>query len=202
MLINKFKLPLHLDTPLTDYAVKVLTTPELYTFNYSNKVPHYNCESIFDPTVPGLSDEFILNWDKTNINWGNVSLQRHSCSNLFKLAFPPFELSVQLIEYFEDYVQKQLVTPSGNFLYPKGGYMGWHTNSNMPGYRIYIAYSPDNDSSYFKYYDNLTNTVIEDKDEKGWTARLFEISDHPSKHFWHCVYAYNNPRISFGYWFK
>lgn len=30
------------------------------------------------------------------------------------------------------------MTLTGRFHYPPGGFLGWHTNSNMPGYRIYV----------------------------------------------------------------
>ena len=86
---------------------------------------------------------------------------------------------------------------SGNFLYPKNGYMGWHTNSDTPYLRCYITYS-ENGDSYFKYYDQLTKKTIVDMDNIGWTLRYFKISNKSDELLWHCVYS-NTNRISIGY---
>ena len=86
---------------------------------------------------------------------------------------------------------------SGNFLYPKNGYMGWHTNADTPYLRCYITYS-ENGDSYFKYRDPITKEIIIDTDNVGWTVRYFEISNRPDEFLWHCVYS-NTNRISIGY---
>lgn len=86
---------------------------------------------------------------------------------------------------------------SGNFLYPKNGYMGWHTNADTPYLRCYITYS-ENGDSYFKYRDTDTKEIIIDRDNIGWTARYFNISDKQDELLWHCVYS-NTNRISMGY---
>ena len=86
---------------------------------------------------------------------------------------------------------------SGNFLYPKNGYMGWHTNADTPYLRCYITYS-ENGDSYFKYRNPNTKEIIIDTDNIGWTMRYFVISNKIEELFWHCVYS-NTNRISIGY---
>jgi len=86
---------------------------------------------------------------------------------------------------------------SGNFLYPKNGYMGWHTNADTPYLRCYITYS-ENGDSYFKYRNPNTKEIIIDRDNIGWTSRYFMISNKTEELFWHCVYS-NTNRISIGY---
>lgn len=71
---------------------------------------------------------------------------------------------------------------SGNFLYPKNGYMGWHTNADTPYLRCYITYS-ENGDSYFKYRDPDTKKIIIDRDNIGWTSRYFMISNKKKNFF-------------------
>lgn len=202
MNIKKLILPDSLMDELTVHANNVLNEPNKYAYGSQLIYPCMECDDIFDPTIPGLSTEFIQSWNLTNTRWGSIELETNKCKKLSKVAFPPFETSVKLIEYLEEVTGKQLIKPTGNFLYPVGGYMGWHTNSNMPGYRIYLVYSPEQYSTYFKYIDQDTKEVTVDWDDKGWTARLFKIDDHPDRFFWHAVHAIHQPRISYGYWFR
>lgn len=73
--------------------------------------------------------------------------------------------------------------------YPPGGFMDWHTNSNNPGKRLYVAWSETGDSGMKWFRDGV---VIEDPDQPGWNVRIF---DTPK---WHMVYA-NCWRFSVGW---
>jgi hypothetical protein len=87
------------------------------------------------------------------------------------------------------------VTSSGHFWYPPGSCMGWHTNSEVPGWRVYINYAEEEGKSFFRYRDPEKSEVITLLD-KEWNIRLFKITkDHP---FWHAVYSDTN-RFSIGY---
>lgn len=72
--------------------------------------------------------------------------------------------------------------------------MYWHTNSNVPGTRIYYSFSLD--KSLFAYRDPDTGETVEDWDDEGWTARAFDIS--ADKLFWHSVWT-SGRRFSFGF---
>ena len=73
--------------------------------------------------------------------------------------------------------------------YPPGGFMDWHTNSNNPGKRLYVAWSETGDSGMKWFRDGL---VCDDPDQQGWNVRIFDTPQ------WHMVYA-NCWRYSVGW---
>ena len=85
---------------------------------------------------------------------------------------------------------------SGFFWYPSDGFCGWHTNNNAEGERIYIAWAPEANKSFFRYQDPDTKEIITDWDKKGWQYRKFNVSR--KKPLWHCVGSKTN-RISIGF---
>jgi hypothetical protein len=83
---------------------------------------------------------------------------------------------------------------SGHFWYPPGGYMGWHTNSQAPGWRLYVTRTDEPGRSFFRYRDPQSGEIHTSLDAD-WNFRLFRIqADDP---FWHAVYSETN-RFSFG----
>ncbi len=88
-----------------------------------------------------------------------------------------------------------LISNSGHFLYPPGGFMSWHTNSQAPGWRFYINYCEEPGKSFFRYRNPETGEMVTSYD-KEWNFRLFKID--PVKPFWHAVYSETN-RYSFGF---
>lgn len=84
---------------------------------------------------------------------------------------------------------------SGNFWYPPKGYMGWHTNQGLPGWRLYINYAEEPGKSFFRYRDPETGEIVTAWD-KEWNFRLFRVTKE--KFFWHAVYSDTN-RFSLGY---
>jgi hypothetical protein len=87
------------------------------------------------------------------------------------------------------------ITASGHFWYPPGAYMGWHTNSGAPGWRMYISHAEEPGKSFFRYRDPDTQKIITSLDDE-WNVRLFEI--RRDKPLWHAVYSDTN-RFSLGY---
>ncbi len=87
------------------------------------------------------------------------------------------------------------IQSSGFFLYPPEGYMGWHTNWQNPGWRLYVSYAEEPGKSFFRYRDPATDEIITSHD-KEINFRLFKASkDHL---FWHSVYS-QTYRYSLGY---
>lgn len=78
---------------------------------------------------------------------------------------------------------------TGSFVYPPGGGMSWHTNSNNPGLRIYLSWSENGDSG-MGWLDAEGNLKL-DYDEIGWNIRVFNVPT------WHCVFS-NCWRCSLG----
>jgi hypothetical protein len=87
------------------------------------------------------------------------------------------------------------VIGSGHFWYPPGGYMGWHTNSKAPGWRLYVSYSGENGKSFFRYREPGTGRIVTSKDS-GLNCRLFRVSG--DRLLWHAVYS-DTDRFSLGY---
>jgi len=84
---------------------------------------------------------------------------------------------------------------SGHFWYPPGGYMGWHTNSDSPGWRLYVTHAEEPGSSFFRYRDPESGRIVTSMDER-WDVRLFRVS--VGLPLWHAVYSETH-RYSFGY---
>lgn len=82
---------------------------------------------------------------------------------------------------------------SGNKLYPKDGYLAWHTNSDNPGVRVYFTYATK-EGSFFRYLKD--GQIITLEDQLGWNTRVFPID--AKEPLWHCVYA-SARRYSFGF---
>ncbi len=87
------------------------------------------------------------------------------------------------------------VIPSGHFWYPPGAYMGWHTNSGAPGWRLYLSHAETERRSFFRYRDPDSGEVVTSWDGP-WNARLFRI--RKDKPLWHAVWSDTN-RFSLGY---
>lgn len=87
---------------------------------------------------------------------------------------------------------------SNAIVYPPNGIMDWHTNSNMPGQKLYYNFNLGRGYFYFK--DTVTGEIVDDHDNIGWTARRFDIPDRPP-FLWHAVTTFSL-RFSFGFWFK
>lgn len=202
--MKKIMLPKWLEEELTIYAEKVLSNPDFYINTANEKRLRHCTYDQYDSSFPGVSDEFILNHDLNNIQWGGYTLDINACSNVKSISYPPMDISMKLINFISEETGYTFIQPSGNFLYPVGGYMGWHTNSNAVAYRVYAAYVTESDGSYFKYIDTTESNpeIITDWDKKGWNIRIFNIPSPSIGYLWHCVESPKTPRISFGYRFK
>lgn len=84
---------------------------------------------------------------------------------------------------------------SGRIWYPPAGYMGWHTNDNNRGYKLYCTHCRESDKSFFRYRNPYTNEIVTSWDKAGWNFRIFRIQEEL---LWHCVYS-ETDRISIGY---
>ena len=106
-------------------------------------------------------------------------------------AIDRFNLIQDLADMFSDHS----IQLSGNFLYPPGGFMSWHTNSNTPGDRVYLTYATETDKSFFRYRDSDGN-IRTSYDKSRWIMRRFHVDS--SDLLWHCVYS-DTFRLSIGF---
>jgi len=113
------------------------------------------------------------------------------------ISFQSLGITQKITHVIERMYPEKTIFASGFFLYPPTGYMGWHTNSNEPGKRLYITYTKEGNKSFFRYRNPDNNRIITDYDDKGLTAREFPIYDKPP-YMWHCVGS-NCDRYSFGF---
>lgn len=91
--------------------------------------------------------------------------------------------------------EKLTITSSGHFWYPPGGYMGWHTNSGAPGWRIYLTHAAEPGRSFFRYRNPSDGEIVTSMDHL-WDVRIFRVD--PDIPLWHAVYSQTD-RFSFGY---
>jgi len=129
------------------------------------------------------TDRFVALDDQNQIKFNSIS-------------FSP--LTHQIASALMDLLQPQgrvKLFQSGRNWYPNLGYMGWHTNSNVKGFRLYCSHAITGGASYFRYEDPITGEIITSWDKMGWNFRCFRTDLEP---LWHCVYS-ETDRISFGY---
>lgn len=103
-------------------------------------------------------------------------------------------VSRMLAEVFERGSRLQ-VQSSGFFLYPAGGYMGWHTNAQNPGWRMYVSFAEAPGRSFFRYRDPDSGEIVTSMDGD-LNVRLFRVTT--DRLLWHAIYSDTN-RFSFGY---
>lgn len=77
---------------------------------------------------------------------------------------------------------------SGTAIYPRLGWLGWHTNANQPGTRIYAIHNASSWKSFFRYFDSEGKDILTNWELAGWTLRRFEITGREDP-LWHCVFA-------------
>ena len=162
------------------------------TINYdTNKVEKnlYRSEVTKDYALSRVSKESldeIINEDR------NVAT--HDC-NLYKFNNISFDfLNKRLSKHLVGRNIKSMGI-SGRIWYPVNGYMGWHTNSNNKGYRIYCTFVKESEKSFFRFRDPETEEIVTSWDKQGWNFRIFKIGEKP---IWHSVFS-ETDRISIGY---
>jgi len=128
-------------------------------------------------------------------NWQTLSTTDSPVAKHKNLInFKAQDLNRNLIRFLLEMFPNHSINPSGHFLYPPGGYMSWHTNSDFPSSRVYITVVDQVNKSCFKYIKN--ESMVEDWDNEPIVIRQFFCSDQDL--FWHAVYSECN-RYSFGY---
>lgn len=85
---------------------------------------------------------------------------------------------------------------TNTFIYEPNEVMGWHTNSDSVGVRVYYTYTY-NGESVFRYRDPDTGEIIDSWDIPNvWMRREFVVSKE--KPLWHTI-ATTGWRISYGF---
>jgi Nif11 domain len=93
---------------------------------------------------------------------------------------------------------------SGSMWYPPSSYRLWHTNSDQPGWRMYLIdfdgdLTDSEPASFFRYKQPGTSELVTLPD-RPLLARFFKVEQEPSQLFWHCIVnATSRHRWSFGF---
>lgn len=72
-------------------------------------------------------------------------------------------------------------------LYPPGGYIGWHSNYDVPGYNVILTWSETGDG-FFRYVDPKTREIITMQDTPGWSCKMGYFGSG-NEELWHCAYT-------------
>ena len=95
------------------------------------------------------------------------------------------------------------VRMSGSFYYPPGGFLGWHTNRNSPGWRLYVSLvesvqpsATEDRTPSFCYLDRRSGALVV-VPEGPRNIRLFRIPPPGEPPLWHCAV---NPTLAMGRW--
>tara|TARA_Y100001938_G_scaffold137440_1_gene201605 strand:+ start:1028 stop:1936 length:909 start_codon:yes stop_codon:yes gene_type:complete len=89
------------------------------------------------------------------------------------------------------------------FWYKPNNVMGWHSNCNNAGMRVYFVWCDEDNKSFFRWQDPTTGKIHTKWEKKGWNINWFSLVGHCIDYgvnnlFWHCVHSECN-RISFSY---
>lgn len=90
--------------------------------------------------------------------------------------------------------EKGYISSTNSIVYNPMSYMKWHTNSNNIGYRHYYTFTTK--EAIFRWIDPKTGKIHDEIDNKGWTYRVFKISNKDL--LWHTIWT-EGIRFSFGF---
>ena len=86
---------------------------------------------------------------------------------------------------------------TGRMLYGGNSFMGWHTNEDFPGRRIYCNWSENEGENDFRYLDTDSGEIIVQPEPAGWSMKSFYIPPLPQQ-LWHCINI-SGRRIALGF---
>lgn len=182
---EELKIPL--DDPIVLGLNKVIST-----INYDTKKVKKNLykESVTKEYALSRVSEDALN--KIIARDRNVATE--DC-NLYTFANISFDFLTKRIGAYTSKKGIKKFGISGRIWYPRNGFMGWHTNSDNKGYRLYCTFAREPKKSFFRFRDPRSGDIETSYDEEGWNFRVFQITHNP---LWHCVYS-ETDRFSIGY---
>ena len=153
------------------------------------KVNH-NCNGL---NANDINELISLDTVKKYINDGRDIYKN---ANGIYSTFDSLKISNRLVTDLMELFPNYSIRNTGNIFYEPGNFMGWHTNNDNEGYRIYISYCDKDKSSFFRYYDTNTQKTVDCMDDEGLNIRLFAIQKEDP--LWHCVHS-RCDRLSIGF---
>jgi hypothetical protein len=83
--------------------------------------------------------------------------------------------------------------------YPKGGFIGWHDNNDVPGWTLLFNWS-ETGNSFYRYRDCETHDIHTIRDKPGWSCKTGFYGHGPLSTF-HCAASYE-PRWSIAFYLR
>ncbi len=128
------------------------------------------------------------------VEQGSRDVATEDC-NIFKFNNISFDWLGQLLGSSLPVKNISKLGVSGRIWYPVGGYMGWHTNDDNRGHKLYCTHARESNKSFFRYRNPESGEIVTSWDKEGWNFRIFKVAEEL---LWHCVYS-ETDRISIGY---
>lgn len=183
-----------------------ITNESIATILSSIIAPDVRDGTYYDPTVltprPPEERVYTTSPEKLEIIKSSLDLSEYSdcCLENDRLAIRIYECSVlpELKAWVEQQFPNYTFSKSNAIVYPPGGYLGWHTNANHTGLRLYLHWIEDLGQSSFKYWDG--SQVVDDVENEKCFIRIFNVTDMTNP-IWHCVYT-NTWRVSVGFYME
>ena len=167
------------------------TVYELYDEDEREELRHFVSEEYLKNTILTTEKETPHRWDKGDTNF----VELNPFLDFHKVAHSAIKDYLKIEGYEYD-------KPSGCHWYPPSGFMGWHSNADVGGYRVYCVYASEDKKSFFRIRDSKTKEVITQWDKKGWNFRMFLCNNTtPDNYAWHSIYSDTN-RISVGFCYQ
>lgn len=164
---------------------------ELHTEEEREELRHFVSEDYLNDTILNHEKEDPHRWDMGDVNF----VQLNPFLDYHKVAHSVIKDYLKIEGYEYD-------MPSGCHWFPPSGYMGWHSNADTFGYRLYCVYAAEDKKSFFRIRDPKTKEVMTQWDKKGWNFRMFLCNnDDPDNYAWHSIYSDTN-RISVGFCYQ
>ena len=172
---------------LTDSFFEVEVTDSNLLFHLNSFIGEQNWqipESYKPKSLEAVSEKRLLEIkEKSHLDKNSVSL--------------PFTKASEIGNILTKLFKKQVNISGNGSWYPPGGYLGWHTNKALPGWRVYLTYAQEPNRSFFRYQDTVSGEIKTAYEEAGWQMRRFRIlAEEP---LWHCVYSEDTNRYSVGW---
>lgn len=185
---------------LTEFSDWFFTRDNSDLDSFVGKNPNFKKISIKEMADEATGDDYLKNALKDTEKYG---FPNHSWG--LELAFDSKYYDAPDVKDRAKKTNEKLMNFFGartnalQMYYPSGGYIGWHNNSNAPGYNIVLSCNPGGDG-YFAHYDHINDKYNIFEDQPGWNCKVgyFGKFTEPELVYWHCAKT-KTPRLTMSY---
>lgn len=162
-----------------------------------DKLPIYHRNAASNMNVYATSQEYLK--EMLYENYGPPLMMKAASLHSWTEKTPEWQ---SVTDNITDVLSRELGEGAESALvayYPAKGYIGWHDNSDEPGYTVLFSWSAAGDG-YYRYLDLKSNTIITMRDEPGWTCKsgYYGVGNQSTMH---CA-STEEPRWSIAFYIK